>query len=152
LEIRRKRISDETELALMNYEKALLTHNRAQLAMSEVVMAELVGSEKIAMVLEHEPINDFTCTAPIELAKMPSAKERAAALPPSNANIAPIENIVPQEKSTGAPEPQAALPIIAQASLGAESPVIASIDKTAPEVTSTGSQLPPTSPLVKQTD
>lgn len=152
LEIRRKRISDETELALMNYEKALLTHNRAQLAMSEIVMAELVGAEKIAVVLEHEPINDFTCSAPIELAKMPSAKERAAALPPSNSNIAPIENIAPEQRSTESPASQAALPIIAQASLGPESPVIASIDKTAPKVKSTGFPLPPVSPSVKQTD
>jgi hypothetical protein len=69
LEIRRKRISDETELALTNYEKALLTHNGPQLAISEIVLAELVGPEKIASVLEHDPINDFTLTAPIELAK-----------------------------------------------------------------------------------
>ncbi len=69
LEIRRKRISDETELALTNYEKALLTHNSPQLAMSEIVLAELVGPEKIAEVLERDPINDFAWTAPIELAK-----------------------------------------------------------------------------------
>jgi hypothetical protein len=69
LEIRRKRISDETELALMNYEKALLTHNGPQLAMSEVVLAELVGPEKIADVLERDPVNDFAWTAPVELAK-----------------------------------------------------------------------------------
>jgi hypothetical protein len=69
LEIRRKRISDEAELALTNYEKALLTHNAPQLAMSEVVLAELVGPEKIAEVLERDPINDFAWTAPIELAK-----------------------------------------------------------------------------------
>ncbi len=69
LELRRKRISDETELALTNYEKGFLTHNGPQLAMSEVVLAELVGPERIATVLEHDPINDFTVAAPIELAK-----------------------------------------------------------------------------------
>ncbi len=72
LEIRRKRISDETELALTNYEKALLTHNGPQLAMSEVMLAELVGPEKIGKVLERNPINDFALTAPIELAKQDS--------------------------------------------------------------------------------
>ncbi len=69
LEIRRKRISDETQLAITNYEKGLLTHNSAQLAMSEVVLAELVGPDRIAKVLERDPINDFTTTAPIELAQ-----------------------------------------------------------------------------------
>lgn len=69
LEIRRKRIAEETELALTNYEKGLLTHNGPQLALSEVVLSQLVGPEKIADVLERDPINDFTVTAPIELAK-----------------------------------------------------------------------------------
>jgi hypothetical protein len=69
LEIRRKRINDETQLALTNYQKALLTHNAPQLAMSEMVLSELVGPEKIAMVLEHDPVNDAVIAAPIELAK-----------------------------------------------------------------------------------
>jgi hypothetical protein len=69
LEIRRKRISDETQMALTNYQKALLTHNVPQLAMSEIVLSELVGPEKIAMVLEREAINDNSIAAPIELAK-----------------------------------------------------------------------------------
>ena len=69
LEIRRKRISDETQMALANYEKALLTHNAPQLAMSQVVLGELVGQEKIATVLEHEPGDELTLDAPIELAK-----------------------------------------------------------------------------------
>jgi len=69
LEIRRKRISDETQLAISNYEKALLTHNSPQLAMSEVVLAELVGPDRIATILERDPINDFTTTAPIVLAQ-----------------------------------------------------------------------------------
>jgi hypothetical protein len=72
LEIRRKRISDETQLAISNYEKALLTRNQPQLAMSEVVLAELVGPERIAATLERNPINDFTMTAPIELAQKDS--------------------------------------------------------------------------------
>ena len=69
LEIRRKRINDETELALTNYQKALMTHNGPQLAMSEVVLAQLVGPEKITTVLQRDPVNDFIVTAPIELAK-----------------------------------------------------------------------------------
>jgi hypothetical protein len=69
LEIRRKRISDETELALTNYQKALLTHNAPQLAMSEMVLSELVGPERIATVLEHDPVNDIAMAPPIELAK-----------------------------------------------------------------------------------
>src|SRR5262249_21774205 len=69
LEIRRKRISDETHLALTNYEKAMLLHNSTLLAMSEIVLAELVGSEKIPEVLDRDPINDFAASnAPIELA------------------------------------------------------------------------------------
>jgi hypothetical protein len=69
LEIRRKRISDETNLALTNYEKGLLTHNKPQLAMSEIVLANLVGPEKIPELLERDPVNNFALTAPIELAK-----------------------------------------------------------------------------------
>ena len=69
LEIRRKRISDEAQMALSNYEKAILTHNPSQLAMSEIVLAELVGPDKIPDVLARDPINDFTVNAPIELAK-----------------------------------------------------------------------------------
>jgi hypothetical protein len=69
LEIRRKRISDEAQLALTNYQTALLTHNAPQLAMSEMVLSELIGPEKIAMVLEHDPVNDTVLAAPIEFAK-----------------------------------------------------------------------------------
>jgi len=69
LEIRRKRINDETQLALTNYQKALLTHNAPQLLMSEIVLSELVGPEKIAMVLERAPLNDTMLVAPIEFAK-----------------------------------------------------------------------------------
>jgi hypothetical protein len=70
LEIRRKRISDEAQMALTNYQKALLTHNAAQLAMSELVLSELVGPDKIATLLEHEQVNEVAEeSAPIELAK-----------------------------------------------------------------------------------
>jgi hypothetical protein len=69
LEIRRKRISDEAQLALTNYQKALMTHNAPQLAMSEMVLSELVGPERIATVLEHDPVNDIAMAPPIELAK-----------------------------------------------------------------------------------
>jgi hypothetical protein len=69
IEIRRKKISDEVELALKNYEKALLTHNGPLLAASEALLAELVGPDAIAKVLEHDPVNDTTFTPPIELSK-----------------------------------------------------------------------------------
>ena len=69
LEIRRKRISDETNLALTNYEKGLLRHNKTQLAMSEIVLANLVGPERIPELLERDPVNNYNLSAPIELAK-----------------------------------------------------------------------------------
>jgi len=69
LEIRRKRLSDEAQLALSNYEKALLTHNSPQLAMSEIMFAGLVGPEKISLLLDRDPITEFTTSAPIELAQ-----------------------------------------------------------------------------------
>jgi hypothetical protein len=74
LEIRRKRISDETNLALTNFQKAVMTHNAPQLAMSEVALGQLIGPEKIATVLERDPIDSIAAAdaaenAPIELAK-----------------------------------------------------------------------------------
>jgi len=152
LEIRRKRISDETELALMNYEKALLTHNRPLLAMSEIILAALVGPERIPTVLERDPVNDFISTAPIELGKMPSANERAA-LEPNNSNTAPIEKIVPEVSGAKSQEPSPTSPTITQADLGSDSPNIASIEKIVPEVSGAESQEPsPTSPTITRAD
>jgi hypothetical protein len=34
-----------------------------------MVLSELIGPEKIAMVLEHDPVNDTVLAAPIEFAK-----------------------------------------------------------------------------------
>ncbi len=74
MEIRRKRLSDEVQLALSNYEKSQLTHNRAQLAVSEIVLSQLVGPEALAEVLERDPVSDIAFTGPIELAKAQSGK------------------------------------------------------------------------------
>ncbi len=69
MEIRRKRISDEVQLALANYEKALLTHNGTLLASSEAVLAQLVGPDALPKVLGRELSEDIEFVPPIELAK-----------------------------------------------------------------------------------
>jgi hypothetical protein len=70
IEIRRKRISDEVRLAMSNYDKALMTHNGPQLAMSEIVLADLIGYENIPTVIERQAINDFGFPEPVvEVAK-----------------------------------------------------------------------------------
>jgi hypothetical protein len=70
MEIRRKRISDEVQLALSNYEKAQFTHNKAQLAISEIVLGQVVGPDALAEILERDPVNDIEHSAPVELAKL----------------------------------------------------------------------------------
>jgi hypothetical protein len=147
LEIRRKRISDETELALMNYEKALLTHNGPQLAMSEVVLAQLVGPERIPTVLERNPINDFALTAPIELGKMSPPDERAA-LAPSNPNIAPTETIASTVSGTESQMPPTP-PATEPAAPGSSNPNIAPTETIASAVSGAESQMPPTPPTTE---
>jgi len=84
IEIRRKRIADEVRLAMANYDKALMTHNGPQLAMSEIVLADLIGYENIPTVIERHAINDFGFPEPAvvpaaSLAAAPSAEVVAAA-------------------------------------------------------------------------
>jgi hypothetical protein len=135
LEIRRKRISDEAELALVNYEKALLTHNAPQLAMSEVVLAQLVGPERIATVLECQPITDCSASAPIELGKVPSPDQQAALLP-SNPNIAPGEYFAPAGSNA---EFQQQSPDVAP-----NNPNNVQSETVAPKANGAATQMPPT--------
>ncbi|MDR3614123.1 MAG: hypothetical protein P4L53_11220 [Candidatus Obscuribacterales bacterium] len=78
MEIRRKRIADEVRLAMSNYDKALMTHNGPQLAMSEIVLADLVGYENIPTVIERQAINDFGFPEPAVVAAPEAAKETVA--------------------------------------------------------------------------
>jgi hypothetical protein len=85
IEIRRKRISDEVRLAMANYDKALMTHNGPQLAMSEIVLADLIGYDRIPTVIERQAINDFGFPEPAvepianAAATTPSSEVAAAA-------------------------------------------------------------------------
>lgn len=67
LEIRRKRISDELQLALNNYQKALLTHNGPLLAASESVLGQLVGPDAVEKVLGRPPAVAVDYIPPIQL-------------------------------------------------------------------------------------